>query len=244
MNGIVISVDYGDLLNITLPRNAPHFEKVLVVSTAHDHETAAVVAGVPNAELFVTDAFYRSGAAFNKGRAMEEGFDVLGRAGWMTIFDADTLFPGVMFDAPMVPGHLYSSWRRLLLDPQDWCEDLDWGRLPRKREAEFAGFLQIFHADDPVLRSQPWYGIDWTHAGGCDSDFQKKWPDPRKIRLDFDVLHIGEPDSNWVGRATKRTDGSVPEGASDKKRKLREMFNRRDSARQQGRTRYEGEKLP
>jgi hypothetical protein len=49
------------------------------------------------------------------------------------------------------------------------------------------------------------------HAGGCDSVFQEKFPSSKKFRLNFDSLHLGEVDVDWLGRTTKRTDGTVPE---------------------------------
>jgi len=58
VNGITVSVGYDDLLAITLPRNARHFERVVVVSSPDDKATAKVVASVANAELFVTDVFF------------------------------------------------------------------------------------------------------------------------------------------------------------------------------------------
>lgn len=242
MRGITVSVDYGDLLGITLPRNARHFFEVLVVSAEHDEETRRVVASVPNARLYVTDAFYRLGAEFNKGLAMEEGFDQMVRTGWMTIFDADTLLPDRLRweDLRLHRDNLYVPPRRILADPSQWREDIDWATLPLKHEPnEYPGYCQIFHAETPRMVVRPWYGTDWKHAGGCDSVFQRHWPPELKKRPPFEVLHLGEDGKNWMGRATPRLDGSILPGSHERSIAMQTMFRNRHK----GGHRYAGEKL-
>lgn len=217
MKAIIVCVEYDDLLAITLPRNARHFDEVLVVTSFADGGTEEEawrartrIGG--RVRLHKTDAFYRNGAAFNKGLAMEEGFDVLGRDGWICILDADTLLPDGLSLAleGLKRGHLYSPYRRCLLDPAEYHDDLDWSTLregPERQSGEFAGYCQMFHGGDPVLQLRPWYGLDWQHAGGCDSEFWWRWPKKRRIRPDFQVLHLGPMMANWAGRQTARLDG-------------------------------------
>jgi hypothetical protein len=215
---------------------------VLVVTAPHDEETKRVVASVPNAHLYITDAFYRQGADFNKGLAMEEGFDILGRNDWITIFDADTLLPQQLRwqDFKLARGNLYVPPRRLLIDPRLYRNDLDWSELPLKHEpGEYPGYCQIFHAEDPILTVRPWYGTDWRHAGGCDSVFQQHWPPELKKRPPFEVLHIGEDGKNWYGRATMRRDGSILPGSQERLAMVQVMQKKRRS----GGPRYAGEKI-
>ena len=109
MRGIVVSVEYDDLLAITLARNARHFERILVVTSPADEATQDVAARVPNAEVHTTDAFYRNGAAFNKGLALEEGFERIGREGWLLAWDADIVMPQRMDLAGIEIGNLYTN---------------------------------------------------------------------------------------------------------------------------------------
>jgi hypothetical protein len=207
MRAITVSVDYADLLKYTLPRNADHFDEVLVVTAPRDEETKRVVSRVSNARCYETEAFYAQGAKFNKGAAMEEGFDVLGRHGWICIFDADTMLPNVL-SWPEASGCIYSPHRRMCVDP---TKDLQaalaeqWERFAVCPDREPAGYCQIFHADDPALvRKRPWYGTHWEDARGCDSTFSQHWPRKRWSWLQWQVCHLGECTVNWGGRVSPR----------------------------------------
>lgn len=230
--GLTVCVGYGDILAVTIRQNAEHLRRILVVSSPQDEETARVVAQVPNVDLYVTDAFYRGGARFNKGAAIEEGFDEIGRSGWILLHDADILFPdSTMPLADIEVGNLYSCWRRLQPDINNWSA-VQWHKLHRRRDAVFAGFFHLFHAGDPALAGPPWYETNWVHAGGADLKFSWRWPAERRRRLHFDVLHIGEVDQNWCGRVTKRMDGTVPEGSDDRRQVMQQMM---ESQRRRGR---------
>lgn len=240
MRSITVCVEYDDLLRISLAANARHFSECWVVTSPQDLRTPQVVAEIPQARLLVTDAFYRQGAVFNKGLAMEEGFEAMGREGWIVVWDADTVMPTYMPLENLDPTGLYSPYRRMLVNPQDYHPQLDWQTLPLKRDGELAGYYQLFHAD--ALRDvRPWYGTNWRHAGGCDSDFSRKWPAERQHRLlAFTVLHLGLDGQNWMGRLTPRLDRqSIPQTAA----REAAMQQLRRTRRTRGLPRYHGEKL-
>lgn len=213
VRGITVCVQYDDLLARVLPRNLQHLDEVVVVTSPADLRTIELARQFSKVRLHITDAFYRYDAIFNKGLAMEEGFDVLGRHGWIMVFDADTVLPKTIDWSFLTPGFMYTPQRHILQRPDQWSEDLDWAVLPIRPENEWAGYCQVFHADDPLLaRRRPWYGINWPHAGGCDSDFQQIWPGDKKLRPSFRVVHLGEDGKNWCGRVTGRIDGvELPE---------------------------------
>jgi hypothetical protein len=231
-NAITISVGYSDLLAVTLHRNAKHFERILVVTDWRDADTFAVAMSVPNAEIFQTSAFYEgAGAVFRKWLALERGLDELGRTGWICVLDADILLPDNLDLRPCVPGFLYSPYRRMLIDPAGYRDDLAWDGLNRAPDGEFAGYFQLFHADDPLLGTEPWYQTEWKHAGGADSFFQAKWPRKRRIRLPYDVLHLGQDGVNWCGRTTPRLDGSIHPDAAARAKQLSDFIAGRRGGR-------------
>jgi vacuolar-type H+-ATPase subunit F/Vma7 len=214
INGITVCVNYSDILAITLPHNLKHFDRIVVITDSQDTKTMDLCNKYPNVELYITDSFYDNGAKFNKGKAMEEGLDYMGREGWICIFDADILMPNNMDLSIVKEGNLYGPRRRIVEDIQGITLDrinIDWTAYPVYPESEFAGYFQLFNGNDIVLKDKkPWYSVDWSHAGGCDSDFQSKWDNNHKIRLDnsCDVLHLGSAGLNWNGRATLYVDGT------------------------------------
>ena len=198
-----------------------------------------------------TEVFYEQGAKFNKWAALEQALDHFGREGWMCVMDGDVLWPknaAAWLDS-LLPGYLYGAERRMWVAwpalPEPACGirgetisegvlsasspywlpfESDWSLFPLHRNRkEFAGYTQIFHATDPVLGVPPWHETDWVHAGGADSFFQEKWLAERKIRLPFEVLHLGPAGLNWYGRATALADGSLPP-LSEERRKACEQI--------------------
>ncbi len=233
MRGICVCVHYDDLLRITLVRNMRHLTECLVVTHPEDAKTLEVVASVPGARAYCTDAFYRDGAKFNKGLAMEEGFDALGRGGpdpydgWVLIWDADILLPEVVtHDSGLQRGRLYSANRLILEDPAKWSPQFDWRHADRTREFTFAGFFQLFHTTHQrIVNKRPWYDVDFTHAGGGDHYFQSLWTDDFKTSLPFNVLHLGPRDANWYGRCTPRLDGEPPPRTNEDMERLLRVKN-------------------
>lgn len=116
-----------------------------------------------------------------------------------------------------------------------------WKDLPVHRNInEWAGYSQIFHAEDPHLGSAPWHETNWKHAGGADSFFQRKWPRTHKVRPPFEVLHLGPAGENWMGRSAPLLDGTTPEGAAERRRKMQELWAGR---RRAGPGKFDQEKL-
>jgi len=202
---ILVSVGYADVLEITLPRVKSHFSQICVVTSPWDDDTSKVVSRYKGVKLYVTDVFYEGGAIFNKGAAIEEAFDVVGRDGWIVVMDPDIYLPRVV------------NWNRLRLgcihgvqrhEVQEWKnKDLDdqFSKAPIVREVIGAGYFQIFHAmDSRICNRRPWYGVNWKHAGGCDSDLLELWPCSRRIDLGWRVLHLGKVWENWLGRESLR----------------------------------------
>jgi len=205
LKAIVACVNFDDFLAITLPRNMKHFDDCLVVTDLDDERTELVVDSVPGARLFRTDAFTRSGKPFNRGFAIEEALDALGRSGWILHWDADILLPEVF--EPELPDKnaIYAMTRRQLPEGvMDYGGDWScWNFFPHG--ALFSGYFQLFHADAEALRSRPWYPTQFTDAGGSDVEYGTKFP--RCIQLEGSVLHICPGWENWCGRVTPRLDG-------------------------------------
>lgn len=174
LHAIMVSVDYTDILRLTLPYNRHHFDTVTIVTSNDDRPNVSKLALDNQCFLYGTDAFYEDGADFNKWKALERGIDTFGLryCGWLCIMDADVLWPkeidlwpvdpltrftkGINPTQNMVPGRIYTPRRRMFPDIPSSIELLPpesmWGVYPiHKNENEFAGYSQIFHTDDAVL---------------------------------------------------------------------------------------------
>jgi len=184
VKGLTVCVEFDDLLRLTLPRNARHFGHLLVVTSPDDRGTLEAIDqvtrehGLDNVDVYLTNAFTKRGAVFNKGMCLEHGLDVVGRSGWLLVWDVDVVMPDVMDLSQAEAGKLYCPRRRMCRNVTEYTGQRDWSRWPILKEIELAGYYQLFHAEDPVLKTRPWYSIDWRHAGGYDTEFQARWPRP------------------------------------------------------------------
>lgn len=199
MRAITVCVDYSDYLAVTLPYNQHHLEDMLVVTSEKDQATLELCKQL-NVCTFVTDAFYRNNAHFNKWLALEEGLDYYGRHGLLCILDADIVFPAHI-NMEYIEHNLYTPLRRMnpkiTIPSEKTWQDFKYSA----NTTEFSGYTQIFYALDKHLPSAPWHQTNWKHAGGADTFFQANWPDSNKIRPNYEVLHLGEPGANWCGRS-------------------------------------------
>jgi len=225
MKAIIVCVDYWDYLKVTLPWNKEHFSRIVVVTSHEDRRTQQVVKAIGSAECWVTNAFYRDGHPFNKGRAIEEAFDVLGREGWFCQLDADVLIPkDADLNDGVEIGRLYLAKRRLGPELDQWHEHTDWSKWPEIDQRLYqSGCLQVFHSDDVVLARRPWYPCHWKHAGGSDIEFIEKWPIWHRRYYTWDVLHLGPVRENWWGRHTPFPNGALPAGAKWSRHRMAKM---------------------
>jgi hypothetical protein len=240
VRAILVSVDFADLLAITLPYNRHHFEDVMVVTSVSDWDTVKIATQY-DCQIYQTNVFYESGAVFNKWKALEEGLDVYGRQDWMCLMDADVLWPTKIDWPELKIGNLYTPRRRMMVDvTAELPLEERWVDYPlHPQQVEFAGYSQIFHSTDSHLGNPPWHEINWKHAGGADSFFQYKWPDYCKIRPGFEVLHLGAAGTNWCGRAIKYRDGSEHPDCAKRQQQVRNFVR----SRTKGTHRFDAEKF-
>jgi len=230
MKALTVCVQYDDLLALTLPKNLRRLDRVVVVTSPADRATVDLVENMPGpVYCHQTDAFYRHGAEFNKGAAIEEALDRLGRDGWIMLLDADTVLPDRPDFRGIEPGKFYCPRRHWCLDAAAWNGSFDWSAFRVPIEKDMGGYCCFFHADDPVLATRPWYPTNWRHAGGADTIFNHKWPKDRRRRPDWHVLHLGPTYENWYGRTSPRLDGSMPAGHETRAGKIQQMHRDRAS---------------
>ncbi len=190
----IVAVDYP-VVEQTIKYNRHHFDQVRIITSIYDKSTQQI-AGDLGVHVYVTDAFYKNGAYFNKWLALEEGLDYFGRSDWLWIMDADIFLPKCLTIDPII-GNLYTPHRRM---GKVFKLESEWQDLPEAPNTrDFNGYCHIFHSSDWHLPTPPWYQTDWLHAGGADTFFQRNWEPIYKIRPSFEVLHVGPTGTNWCG---------------------------------------------
>lgn len=211
IHGLTVCVDFADHLSLSLGRWKDGLAGLTVVTTWSDLATRDLClrAGV---QVIRTDAFYRNGAAFNKGLAMEEARQEMPWSDWILFFDADIVpaldwrsrltydLDGVNPSISLLhPGYLYGT-RRYEAPAPHWIDDPSCNFVNDDRVGY--GYFQLFHALHPFCRRTPLLDTHWRHAGNYDSNFLLSWKDQvREVQVP--LWHLGER-GNWYGRFNHR----------------------------------------
>lgn len=212
IDGLTVCVDYAAELKLSLDRWAAALDSVMVVSAPRDRATReACRAAGRRVSAYFTTAFYEDQAAFNKGRALQEGLSLVRPREWVLLFDADIVPPVDLRErieaAGIRPGTLYGCPRHQAPDPEAWDSPPD--RWPSMNDREVAGYFMLFHAADPAVGDiHALIPSRYTHAGNYDSELQNRWGlgagMDRKAWLDIPLLHVGQPGANWCGVGNER----------------------------------------
>lgn len=202
IDALTVCVDYAEFLALGIKRWREGLRSLTVVTAPHDEATQEL-AHAEGAQLHVTEAFYQDGAAFNKGRALEEARERLPRGGWVLLFDADIVpEPGWVYkvsEARPEIGNLYSAKR---VDCRK-LEDLESPTLPELPDDCGVGYFQLYHSEDPVAQARPLIDTFWIHAGNYDDRLKERWPRENRHWLPIRLVHVGERE-NWFGRGKRK----------------------------------------
>lgn len=187
---ITVCVNYSDYFSRSIKAWASGCENILVVTSPRDDLTKALCRehGI---SFYQTDAFYRDGAKFNKGRAIAEAYELLLPGDWVVLADSDLIPPedwrACIEKAGVQPGCLYGAWRY----------EEGGKRIP---DPDICGWFHMAHISDPNMLVRPIVDIQWSHAGCYDTQFQDRWKKRERSVLPIRLTHLGETWSNWAGR--------------------------------------------
>jgi glycosyltransferase involved in cell wall biosynthesis len=92
LEAITTCVGFDDLLDVTLGGNHPHLDTMIVVTSHSDQKTQQVCRKY-GAICVQTDLFHKNQRGFNKGAAINAGFNRFQHHGWRLHLDADIILP-------------------------------------------------------------------------------------------------------------------------------------------------------
>lgn len=216
IDGIVVSVDCGDQLARTLPRNLRHLDRLVVVTASHD-ALSQRIARDHGAELVISDACYQYGDAFNKGRMLNAALEAAEATDWLLLHDADVFLPADLGQELrrliLNPGCLYYTRRHHLpgdAQEPDWTLRTEDHRLDPAGNHGPWGYFQLMNVRARCLLPERGlrFPTCFCSAGAIDHWTMTRWPKEKRISLSdwagdtrFDVLHLwhGPLGGRWNG---------------------------------------------
>jgi hypothetical protein len=202
LEAVTTSVGFDDILDVTLATNHPQVDTMIVVTSHEDRKTQSV-ARKHGTMCVQTDLFQRHGRHFNKGAAINVGFDRFQFYGWRMHLDADCILPDnfrrMLFNhTDLDPTCIYGADRvdvvwpgdlrdRFLHLPQHQWRTLIESQVPVKIGARYTdalrgyvplGFFQLWHAS-----CQKSYPCSLGTAAHDDIMFAAEWPRSRRRLL-------------------------------------------------------------
>lgn len=154
ITAVVPSVNYADMLKITLPAMMKACNRVIVVTEVGDASVG--VAERCGAEVVLSERRQNGGLDFDKGALINDGLSRVGEPGWVLLTDADTILSphlACLRTSKLDRGTLYGTHFRVCPDAASWRKHasrrIDWGHLPeaweaRKHRLKPGGCFQLF----------------------------------------------------------------------------------------------------
>ncbi len=224
LEGVIVSVGYGDFLEHTLPENMQYFDRLVVVTSYADKRTQALCSKL-SVECVQTDCMYDHGEKMNKGRAINLGLGHLHQDHWVMQLDADIVLPpnfrGLLKHARLKKENLYGADRVNVRGYDHWMKfkhkifPSHQSRYFIQPPEEFPLAARIIHHEHGFVNIgflQLWFGprrypITQGNAEHTDVLFACQWPRYQRILLpEVICYHLetgnGHMGSNWNGRQT------------------------------------------
>jgi len=208
---LIVSVNYSDFLQLTLPLNRRFIKDILVVTSQEDTLTKEVC--VTHGAKYIEAEGYDEGKSFNKGKMINAGIRHLRyvqNKNWIIHADADVILDKRIesFDLSSLDvNSIYCCKRYNLRTIEDFNaiykvnseknhEEFmpvdDVGLVTDKSPGE--GYFQLF--------SKNFYSEQFEWAHQSDLHFARLFDRIIEIK-NYSVVHLGVPGLNWWGRVSE-----------------------------------------
>jgi hypothetical protein len=228
IEAVIVCVDYADFLAETLPRNIPHFDRVLVITAPHDQETQDLCRKL-SVPFYATNLFFKNGDRFNKARGIDFGIGYLRYNDWVVHLDADTYLPPMtrrwlewreldrecIYGIDRVDCVGYHRWKDYIASNEIQHDYMCRVHVPpfplldRIAIRDYGGYLpigffQMWHGSlgrrYPIARGDAEH-TDVLHAMQWDESKRHLIPEIIAVHLQSEPSALG---ANWKGRTTLR----------------------------------------
>lgn len=231
---VTTCVGFDDMLDVSLTKNHCHSDTYIVV-TSHADKKTQKVARKHGAICVVTDLWKKNGRNFNKGAAINAGFDYFQWHGWRLHLDSDIVLPDnfkrILFNhTHLERGCIYGCDRMNVIGPEEIGNFL--GTEKRQHTSRLlmgathggmghrlvcslrdylpCGFFQLWHAS-----CQKPYPFSLGTAARDDMMFSASWPTSGRRHLPSVIVYhlcgsMPYVSQNWDGkRRIARIDGKI-----------------------------------
>lgn len=211
---IITSVGYDDYLKETLKFNTKIFDTIHVCTSTRDKKTQIECEKYKEkVNVIKTEVFFENKNPFNKGRAINKGIENLRYNDWVIIGDADCIYPEnvkreieYQEKEKEIDG-LFTFYRVSVNSRKELLDFLKNNTNKFNIERGYTvgvGYCQIFHQSSIYIKNKFYYPEDCEDASWSDILFARLWPKSKRKILNGLVIHLGELNTNWRGRVTKK----------------------------------------
>lgn len=198
----MVSVDYSDYLDVTLPHNRHFFDSITVGTLPKDRDTIRLC-DINETEYFLSDTPEKARGEFNKAGIVCRGLEILYKRypdDWYCLLDSDILvYPGFR-ELPALSelnDKLLYGCRRCIIEdavkiflPINYPELIKIGVWDSPISIRY-GFFQLF--------KKHFYPVIKTGTSLYDDSLRRLFGGARELS-GMHCIHIGKTGINWKGR--------------------------------------------
>jgi hypothetical protein len=181
---VIVSVNYNDLLLVSLQHNSKIFENITIV-TSSDDILCQKICQKFGVNCVITDVMYEDNAIFNKGKAINEGIKSLKNPDFVLLIDADIIVKEKININELNKNVLYSSDRWICKSYNlynQWQErNLNIEKIGRNEGDKGIGFFQLFNISNSNIDREKPYPEMSNNAAWSDLVFRDKFLIRNKI---------------------------------------------------------------
>jgi pyruvyltransferase len=197
---IIVSVDYNDLLILTLQKNKRIFHNITVVTSKTDQKCKEICDKF-GVSCIQTDIMYDNNSVFNKGKAINAGINSIENPDLILLLDADIIVENDINLHDLNDKYLYTSERIILPNYDSYIDYINNGVYNKLDRDQGLGFYQLFSINNNSINRNNPYPDNSSDASWSDLEFRNKFQFKKNIDR---VIHLGDIAKNWKGRVTNK----------------------------------------